>query len=81
MRECGEAEAGDPRTRGAYSYLGPATPPDTPSVLGRPLAGGRLLVAGEATHEKYFGTVHGAIETGWREADRAAQKLRRLPYN
>ena len=65
----------DPRTRGAYSYLGPATPPDTPSVLGRPLAGGRLLVAGEATHEKFFGTVHGAIETGWREADRAARVL------
>uniref|UniRef100_A0A1A9WL88 Amine oxidase domain-containing protein n=1 Tax=Glossina brevipalpis TaxID=37001 RepID=A0A1A9WL88_9MUSC len=26
--------------------------------------------AGEATHNHYFGTVHGAIETGWREAER-----------
>ena len=70
-----QAWGSDPLYRGTYSYLGPATPPDTPSVLGRPLAGGRLLVAGEATHEKFFGTVHGAIESGWREADRAARVL------
>ena len=57
---------------GSYSYqtvesqkakLGPKT-------LEEPLAEGRLLFAGEATHSKYFSTVHGAIESGWREADR-----------
>ncbi|XP_055531184.1 peroxisomal N(1)-acetyl-spermine/spermidine oxidase-like [Wyeomyia smithii] len=29
-----------------------------------------LLFAGEATNSKHYGTVHGAIETGWREANR-----------
>ena len=62
-----------PRFRGSYSYLTPATPPATPSVLATPL--GRLLMAGEATHDNYFGTVHGALETGWREAERAARIL------
>ena len=62
-----------PRFRGSYSYLPPATPPATPSVLATPL--GRLLMAGEATHDNYFGTVHGALETGWREAERAARIL------
>ena len=33
---------------------------------GRP----RVLFAGEATHSIYFSTVHGAIETGYREARR-----------
>ena len=30
----------------------------------------RLLFAGEATHSEYFSTVHGAILSGQREADR-----------
>jgi len=29
-----------------------------------------LLFAGEATHEHFYSTVHGAVESGWREADR-----------
>lgn len=29
-----------------------------------------ILFAGEATHERYYSTVHGAVETGFREADR-----------
>lgn len=28
------------------------------------------MFAGEATSPHHFGAVHGAIETGWREADR-----------
>ncbi|XP_018328577.1 spermine oxidase-like isoform X1 [Agrilus planipennis] len=31
-----------------------------------------LLFAGEATHPYYFSTVHGAVESGFREADRIA---------
>ena len=65
-----------PLSRGSYSYLTPVTPPDTPGVLATPLGGGRLLMAGEATHPVYFGTVHGALETGAREAVRAAEVLR-----
>ena len=64
-----------PLSRGSYSYLAPVTPPDTPGVLATPLAGGRLLLAGEATHRMHFGTVHGALDTGTREAERAAQRL------
>lgn len=30
----------------------------------------RLLFAGEATSEHHYATVHGAVETGWREAKR-----------
>lgn len=29
-----------------------------------------IQFAGEATHEHYYSTVHGAIESGWREAKR-----------
>jgi spermine oxidase len=32
-----------------------------------------LLFAGEATHANYFSTVHGAIETGYREAERISK--------
>ncbi len=33
----------------------------------------RLFFAGEATHDYFYSTVHGAVETGWREADRVAK--------
>lgn len=39
------------------------------SPAGRPL----VQFAGEATHNHYYSTVHGAVETGWREADRLNQ--------
>ncbi|GFU06879.1 hypothetical protein NPIL_304162 [Nephila pilipes] len=37
-----------------------------------------LLFAGEATHDKYFSTVHGAYETGLREAERIFQHYRNI---
>lgn len=36
--------------------------------LGKP----SLLFAGEASHDHYYSTVHGAVEAGWREAERIA---------
>ena len=57
------------RSRGSYSYLTPNTPPTSPELLSRPV--GRILFAGEATHPHFFSTVHGAVESGWREAERA----------
>jgi len=59
---------GDPLTRGSYSYLTPSTPPNSSAVLAEPM--GRVLWAGEATHSTYFSTVHGAVESGRREAER-----------
>jgi monoamine oxidase len=58
---------GDPYARGAYSYaaVGGA---DAPADLARPLDG-VLYFAGEATDGRGdSGTVHGAIESGWRAA-------------
>lgn len=34
--------------------------------MGKPL----IQFAGEATNDKHYACVHGAIETGWREAER-----------
>lgn len=36
------------------------------NALGVPI----LHFAGEATHDHYYSTVHGAVESGWREAKR-----------
>lgn len=36
------------------------------NAIGTPI----LHFAGEATHSHYYSTVHGAIESGWREAKR-----------
>eukprot|EP00090_Calanus_glacialis_P015575 TRINITY_DN24583_c0_g1_i1.p1 TRINITY_DN24583_c0_g1~~TRINITY_DN24583_c0_g1_i1.p1 ORF type:complete len:418 (-),score=163.35 TRINITY_DN24583_c0_g1_i1:64-1263(-) len=59
---------GNHLTRGSYSYLTPSTPPNSPAILAEPV--GRVLWAGEATHSTYFSTVHGAVESGRREAVR-----------
>lgn len=60
----------NPLTRGSYSYQ--ATESEVASITSATLAEpvSNLFFAGEATHEKYFSTVHGAIESGFREADR-----------
>lgn len=45
-----------------------------PSDLAQPITDsqGKAIVhfAGEATHDHYYSTVHGAVESGWREAKR-----------
>ncbi|XP_034057697.1 peroxisomal N(1)-acetyl-spermine/spermidine oxidase-like [Gymnodraco acuticeps] len=67
----------DPWTCGSYSYPGKGCsaqdlenmmePLPTKGSLLQPL---QVLFAGEATHPCYYSTVHGALLTGWREADR-----------
>lgn len=67
----------DPWTCGSYSYPGKGCsvqdldnlmePLPTKGSQSRPL---QVLFAGEHTHPCYYSTVHGALLTGWREADR-----------
>ena len=59
-------------TLGSYSYqtLKSVQIGVGPRNLAESVGDGRVLFAGEATNEKHFGTVHGAIESGWREAGR-----------
>lgn len=61
----------DRLSRGAYSYtrVGGATSCET---LARPLAGGRLIFAGEATDPRFQGTVAGALASGIRAAGEVA---------
>ncbi|KAM3863239.1 peroxisomal N(1)-acetyl-spermine/spermidine oxidase [Diretmus argenteus] len=67
----------DPWTCGSYSYPGIGCsaqdldnlmePLPTKGAQSPPL---QVLFAGEATHPCYYSTVHGALLSGWREADR-----------
>ncbi|KAF5272014.1 hypothetical protein FQR65_LT04995 [Abscondita terminalis] len=75
----------NPHFKGTYSYQTLEARADGRSkekILSEPLATPsgkqRLLFAGEATHPTHFGSVHGAIETGFREADRIL-KIYNLP--
>ncbi|KAL1501375.1 hypothetical protein ABEB36_006705 [Hypothenemus hampei] len=65
----------NPHFLGGYSYVGVAMEKLglVHADLAHPLCINdipRLLFAGEATHSCYFSTVHGAIESGYREAER-----------
>lgn len=66
----------NPHFRGSYSYysLKSDAVGATTSQLAEPIkneSGSPVIqFAGEATSKNHFSTVHGAIETGWREADR-----------
>ena len=62
---------------GAYSYptVDSVKAGVGPKNLAEPIGDERVLFAGEATNAKYFSTVHGAIESGWREADRIIVSL------
>ncbi|XP_049811892.1 spermine oxidase [Schistocerca nitens] len=72
----------NPHFRGSYSFRSLDTERygTNAASLAKPISntGGNqvLLFAGEATHDHYYSTVHGAIETGWREADRILNEAR-----
>ncbi len=67
----------DPFTLGSYSYDTLATTDETRRQLAEPI-GGRLLFAGEAT-SKMSATVHGAMLSGLREAERLGAPRSGLP--
>jgi len=66
-------------TRGSYSYRSMQS--QKADVWARDLAEPlrdsngqlRLFFAGEATHDHFYSTVHGAVETGFREAERITE--------
>lgn len=61
--------AADPYALGSYSFLAVGSGPDDQRALAEPV-GDRLAFAGEATHEEFSATVHGAYLSGLREAER-----------
>ncbi len=66
----------NPLVRGTYSYLSvdAAEKGIVPGSLSYAATTGRLRFAGEATHPHRWSTVHGAMETGWWEADKIIQE-------
>ncbi|XP_019583886.2 peroxisomal N(1)-acetyl-spermine/spermidine oxidase [Rhinolophus sinicus] len=68
-----------PYTRGSYSYVAVGSTGDDIDLLAQPLPVDRekaqlqILFAGEATHRTFYSTTHGALLSGWREADRLIQ--------
>ena len=61
--------AEDPYARGSYSFLAVGSSPADQRALAEPV-NERLFFAGEATHEDFSATVHGAYMSGVREAER-----------
>ncbi|XP_059608522.1 spermine oxidase-like [Phlebotomus argentipes] len=73
----------NPNFRGSYTFRSITTDllNTCPDDLAKPLTNsvGKPVVcfAGEATHPHYYSTVHGAIESGWREAERLTSLYRK----
>ncbi|XP_034233207.1 spermine oxidase [Thrips palmi] len=71
----------NPHFRGSYSFRSMKTEQMGVNAkqLAEPVQNSNqksvLHFAGEATHEYFFSTVHGAIETGWREADLVLESI------
>lgn len=72
----------NPNFRGSYTFRSTATdllntsPKDLALPLTNSLGVPVVCFAGEATHEHYYSTVHGAVESGWREAKRIYDLLK-----
>ncbi|KAG7462507.1 hypothetical protein MATL_G00185600 [Megalops atlanticus] len=67
----------DPYTYGSYTYVAKGCSEYDIDILAEPLPlkGSntkplQVLFAGEATNQSFFSTVHGALLSGWREAER-----------
>ncbi|XP_038640472.1 peroxisomal N(1)-acetyl-spermine/spermidine oxidase-like isoform X2 [Scyliorhinus canicula] len=68
----------NPYTQGSYSHISINSTGDMIDMLAEPLPQAtegtspmlQVLFAGEATHRRYHSTTHGALLSGWREADR-----------
>ncbi|XP_067828700.1 peroxisomal N(1)-acetyl-spermine/spermidine oxidase [Heptranchias perlo] len=67
----------DQYTKGSYSYTAVGSSGDDIDVIAQPLPFKstkaqplQVLFAGEATHRTFYSTTHGALQSGWREADR-----------
>ncbi|XP_062987781.1 peroxisomal N(1)-acetyl-spermine/spermidine oxidase [Elgaria multicarinata webbii] len=70
----------EPYTRGSYSYVSVGSSGENIDALAQPLPEEasyskppQVLFAGEATHRTFYSTTHGALLSGWREADRLLQ--------
>ncbi|XP_050297420.1 spermine oxidase-like isoform X2 [Anthonomus grandis grandis] len=76
----------NPNFLGTYSYSSTNMHKSgaTHEDLAKPLLVGDkevVLFAGEATHFSYFSTVHGAVETGLREAERIYDMYNNIAYH
>lgn len=73
----------NPNFRGSYTFRSMTADllKTGPSDLALPLTNSVgvpvVCFAGEATSEHYYSTVHGAVESGWREARRICEQLQR----
>ncbi|WP_439815343.1 FAD-dependent oxidoreductase [Zavarzinia sp. CC-PAN008] len=68
----------DPYARGSGTVIGPDASAEHVHALSVPLDG-RIHFAGEHTEHRHWGSVHGAYESGLREAARIAGDLSILP--
>ncbi|XP_030059047.1 peroxisomal N(1)-acetyl-spermine/spermidine oxidase [Microcaecilia unicolor] len=64
-------------TKGSYSYVAVGCSGEDIDTIAEPLPEGtaeskplQVLFAGEATHRSFYSTTHGALLSGWREAER-----------
>ncbi|XP_066589216.1 spermine oxidase-like isoform X2 [Prorops nasuta] len=77
----------DKHIRGSYTFLSMTSEELNvrPRDLAEPITDARgkpiLMFAGEATDDHYFSTVHGAVGSGFREADRLIHHYRQVIMN